>query len=274
MFVDRAWSEIAARRSVSDFKQITTYSVTGGLTFNVVPPGGEIKHGQLGSESYTNQVNTRGVMLGLDRRDIINDDLGALTGVSRRMGRAAAIGINKDFWGVFLNNSSFFTAGRNNVSTGAGSVLSLAGLEAANTKFMLQTDPDGNIQGTMPAILLVPPALLATAQTLMTSAGVNATTTANTPLPDGNIWAGRFRVVSSPYMQDSTLTGSGAAFWYLLADPQDVPVIEIAFLNGVETPTVENAEADFGMLGVAMRAYLDWGVAFQEYRGGVRSAGS
>jgi hypothetical protein len=60
----------------------------------------------------------------------------------------------------------------------------------------------------------------------------------------------------------------------LLADPNDIPVIEVAFLNGQEAPTVESADADFGMLGVAFRGFHDFGASLQEYRAGVRSAGS
>ena len=126
--------------------------------------------------------------------------------------------------------------------------------------------------GTMPAILLVPPALWATGAQLMQSTGLNNGATSATP--DANVWANKFRLNTSAYMQSAALTGNSATAWYLLADPGDVPTIETAFLNGNETPTVETADADFGMLGIAMRAFLDYGIAFQEYRGGVRSAGA
>jgi phage major head subunit gpT-like protein len=272
--VDSAWRQFAAVRSVNDFKQISTYSLTGGLTFDKVPAGGEIKHGQVAAETYTNQIDTYGRMLGLDRRDLINDDLGALTNVSRRLGRGGALKLNDVIWTVFLNNSAFFTSGRLNVSTGAGSALSLAGLDAANAKFLTQTDPDGNPMGATPKILLVPPALWSAAQTLMSSTALvsGATTTPGTP--SNNVWAGMFRVVTSPYMQNSNYTGNSSAAWYLLADPNDIPVIEVAFLNGQEAPTVESADADFGMLGVAFRGFHDFGASLQEYRAGVRSAGS
>jgi phage major head subunit gpT-like protein len=272
--VDPAWRQITAIGTANDFKAITTYSLTGNLTYEKVAPGGEIKHGQLGAETYTNQIDTYGKMLGLDRRDIINDDLGALTNVSRRLGRGGALKINDVFWSTFLNNSTFFTAGRNNVSTGAGSALSLAALDTANQKFMGQTDPDGYPLGVMPKILLVPTALEVTAKTLMSSTNVvsGATTTPGTP--STNVWAGAFRVVSSPYMSNSSFTGYSAAAWYLLADPNDLPVIEMRFLNGQESPTVESVDTDPGMLGVAFRGYHDFGPALQEYRAGVRSAGS
>jgi hypothetical protein len=125
----------------------------------------------------------------------------------------------------------------------------------------------------MPRILLVPPALEVTAQTLMSSTMLTIGS-GTAAAPSTNVWAGKYRVVSSPYMQDSTLTGNSATGWYLLADPNDLPVIEVAFLNGVETPIVEEADSDFSMLGRAFRGYYDIGVAFQEYRAGAKSAGA
>ena len=38
--------------------------------------------------------------------------------------------------------------------------------------------------------------------------------------------------------------------------------------------TVDTAEADFNQLGIGMRGYVDFGVNLQEFRAGVRSAGS
>jgi hypothetical protein len=224
--------------------------------------------------SYTNQVDTYARMLGLDRRDLINDDLSAFAGIARRLGRGGAIALNKLFWGIFLNNSSFFTAGRNNLITGGGTTLQLSQLDALNQKFLLQTDPDGNILGVTPRILLVPPALAVTAQTLMSSTMVASGATTAPGIPTNNPWAGKFTVVTSAYMQDSTLTGNSATAWYLLASPDDLPVIEVAFLNGQQTPTVEESDSDFGMLGRAFRGYFDLGVSLQEYRAGAKSAGA
>jgi hypothetical protein len=50
-------------------------------------------------------------------------------------------------------------------------------------------------------------------------------------------------------------------------------VIEVAFINGQEAPTIETADADFNVLGVQMRGYHDFGVALQDPRGGVRMKG-
>ena len=271
MAVDQTPMRISAIRSVRDFKTITTVSLTGDLQFQQVGPDGEIKHGTLGEETYSNKADTYARMLAITRTDIINDDLGALTAVPRRLGRGAMLMLNHIFWIEFLNNSTFFTTARGN-SNEAVADMTIGGLKATEVMFMSQTDPDSKPLGIQPEIILVPTALKAAALTLMNSERlIDGTATA--VQGDANIWRGRFRVESSPYMHNSAYTGYSAAAWYMLADPAVMPVIEIAALNGRVEPTVETADADFNVLGVQMRGYSDVGVNLQEYRGGVRADG-
>lgn len=272
--VEGAWRQISAIRPVRDFRTHNSYSLTGDLQYEEVGSTGEIKHGTLGDEAYTNKADTYAKMLAISRTDIINDDLSAFQRVPQRLGRGAGLKINDIFWTIFLNNSSFFASGNNNVSTGGGSALDTGGaaINAAEVIFAAQTDPDGKPLGLMPRILLVPPTLANTAAALM---GSQRITGGNDPgVVDGNVYQGRYRVVSSVYMENSSYTGNSAAAWYLLCDPMDLPVIETVFLNGREAPVVESADADFNTLGIQVRGYHDFGVALQEKRGGVRSAGS
>ena len=272
--VEQNLTKIAAKRSVSDFKTITSYSLTGDMMFQEIPPGGLIKHGTLGEVAYTNQAKSYGRMLGIDRRDLINDNAGAYSTVNKRLGRGGALKLNNVGWGTFLNNAAFFTAGNGTALTGGGSALSLAGLTAAEAAFRTLRDPDGNLMGVAPMTLLVPTALRATAWTLMNGTITVGTPAGNALAPNSNPFAGMFDVVDSAYLQDSTLTGYSPTAWYLLADPNDAPVIELCFLNGVEMPTVESTDADFNQLGIQVRGYWDFGASLQEYRGGVRSAGA
>jgi hypothetical protein len=48
--------------------------------------------------------------------------------------------------------------------------------------------------------------------------------------------------------------------------------MEVAFLNGVRTPTVEQAEADFNVLGIQVRGHFSFGVAKAEGRACYRMA--
>jgi len=270
--VESTWRDIAALRSVRDFKQISSYSLTGGFVYEEIAPGGELKHATVGETAYTNQAKTYGRMFGIDRRDLINDDLDALTAVPRRLGRGGALKLNDVFWAEFLNNAGFFAAGNSNYAEGVGTALGIDALTQAETMFLDQTDPDGHPLAVAPVILLVPNGLYVPATQVMNSTELrDPSSTKKTPV--ANPHAGKFRPVRSSYLSNPKYTGASGLAWYILADPADMPVIEVAFLNGQQQPTVESADADFNNLGIQMRGYHDFGVAKQEPRGGVKMKG-
>jgi phage major head subunit gpT-like protein len=280
MGVENVWQEMAAIRSVTDFKAVTTYSLTGDFTYRKLEPGGEITHGTAGEVSYTNQADTFARMFAIDRRDIINDDLGAFTGILKRMGRGGALAINHEFWTLlFQQRATFFTAARGNAASGADSVLSIDGLTAAEILFLSMTDPDGKPLGLAPAKLVVPVNLKRTALGLMNSTAVMTVqeTTAGlgtvTTRPTANTFQGDFQILVSSYMANASY-GNSSTRWMLLANPNDMAIMEVCFLNGQRVPTIDQADADFNRLGIQMRAYHDFGVAMQEYRAGVCMEGA
>ena len=270
--VERTWRNICAIRNFSDFKEATSYRLIGKDQYEPVAPGGELKHGTLGEETYTNKVDTYGLMLTIDRRDIVNDDLGAITLVPRKLGRGSGLKVNDVFWREFLDNATFFSGGNDNFIDGADSALGINALTLAEVKFLNQTDSDGKPIGVMPAVVLVPTALSAMATVLYKSLEIRETT-ASTKYPVANPHAGKFRVEVSRYLSNAQYAGNSDKAWYLLADPNDLPVIEVAFLNGQEAPTIETAEADFNVLGVQMRGFHDFGARKQDPRGGVKVKG-
>jgi len=270
--VETAWREIAATRPVRDFKAITSYRLTGDMTYAEVGPDGELTHGTVGEASFTNQAKTYGRMFAVTRQDQINDDLGALTQLPQRIGRGGALAFNNIFWAAFMDNATFFASGNANYSTGAATALGVDAYTAAEKLFFDQTDPDGEPIALSPAVLLVPNGLNVTAQQLMSSMEMRDTT-ATTKSLTKNPHAGKAKVVRSAYLSNAAFTGYSALAWYLLANPLDMPVIEAVFLNGKQEPTVETAQADFNVLGIQMRGYHDFGVALQEHRAGVKFKG-
>ena len=270
--VERTWRNIAAIRSVTDFKTVTSYRLTGNDQYERVAPGGEIKHGTLGEETYTNKADTYALMLAIDRTDIINDDLGAITTVPRKLGAGSGKTINDIFWKTFIANSAFFAAGNNNFISGADTVLGIDGLTKAEVTFMDQVDSAGKPLGVMPAILLVPTSLSAVGSQLFKSMELRDNGS-SAKYPVSNPHQGKFRVEVSRYLSNAAYTGNSSKAWYLLAGAEDLPVIEVAFLNGQEAPTIETAEQSFNRLGIQMRGYHDFGVALQDPRGGVKAKG-
>ena len=262
--VESSWRSISSVRSVNDFRSVTSYRLNGGMKFQKVANGGEIKNAGLSDESRTISAETYGIMTSVTRTDLINDDLGALTAAPQRLGRGGALALNDLFWASFQDDSSFFTTARGNKKTTAGA-LTLANLKAIATMFRKLKDPDGNPVAVEPRVLLVPADIeLAAAEIMGSSLLISGNTTA---APNVNVLAGRYQVVSTSYL-------SSAEDYYLLASPADLPVMEVAFLNGVQSPIVETAEADFNTLGVQMRGYFDFGVARAEYLAGVKADAS
>lgn len=270
MYAEESWRRITAIRSVSDFKTVTSYSMTGDNQYVKLAPGGKIEHGTLGDETYTNAADTYARILGIDRRDLINDDLGAFSQVGRRLGRGGKLKLLDVFWTEFMGNAStFWAAGRGNYDDGTDTAFGNDGLTAADVIWQAKTDPDGKPLGAMAKILLVPPGHRIAALRLMSSQSFGTTGEEG----ERNPWAGMFEVVSSVYLANSSYTGYSALAWYMLADPNDIPTIETCFLNGQEMPTVETVELDSDRLGMAMRAYHDFGVSKQEFRGSLKLKG-
>ena len=162
-----------------------------------------------------------------------------------------------------------------NVLTGGTSVLSAASLGLGQTVFRKQTDPDGSPLGITPAILLVPPELEIAAINLVSATAFNTGGSSTTDqVPNKNPWFGRFKVVVASYLSNASYTGYSTTAWYMVASPDDLPLIEVAFLNGRAVPIIESADADFNALGIQFRGFHDFGIATQEYRAGMRAAGA
>jgi len=274
-----SWQRFCRTASATDFKTITRYRLTAGPgesgRLEEVGAGGEIKHGTLKESSETNSLRTYAKMLTITRQDLINDDLGALQDIPKILGRLAAVNLERRVYTLLLaNTGSFFASGNSNYLSGGSSALALSALDSALKKMIEQTDPSGEPVLIQPSILLVPPALAATARQILNSQLLTGSTTANTLLPSGNPFQGQLEPVVSPYLSTAIgLTGASDTAWYVLTGPSDFSAFEVCFLNGQQSPTVEDAEADFNVLGVQFRCFHDFGVSQGNYRGGVKSAG-
>jgi len=273
-YIEDAWRQICKIASVNDFKEHSRYRMTGAFKFEQVGPDGELKHGKLDEMKYGQKADTHGIMFALTRQMIINDDMGAFTDIPRQIGMGAAEAIADAVWGLLLSNpNSFFSAGNKNYLDGADTALSVDSLTAAEVLFSGQTKPNGRPLGIGASILLVPTALKVAAQLLMSSVLLNETTTANKGKPANNPHVGKFGVVSSAYLANASFAGASSKAWYLFADPNRLPALEVAFLNGVDRPTVEKTDADFNTLGIQFRGYIDFGVREQDYRGAIKLKG-
>ncbi|MCC7193368.1 MAG: Mu-like prophage major head subunit gpT family protein [Phycisphaeraceae bacterium] len=268
------WRSFAAIRSVADFKTNTTIrpSFTGGL--EQVAPGGELKHGRVGEWTASYKIDTYGKLLGIDRRDLINDDLGVFAEASAAMGKAAMRKLNDLVFSVLLANANnFFGAGNGNYISGVDSALNFDSLANAIKAMLGQKDEEGNDLDLRPAVLLVPPALETLARALLESEYIQAAVN----LPTGNSLRNVVKLEVEPRLANTTKFGNLAsnAHWYLFAPPA-ATVMVVAFLNGQQNPTIEyqGLEANINTLAAHWRVYHDFGSALVDPRAGVRSKGT
>lgn len=273
---DNAWSEISQKKSVPDFKQITSYRLLDDMEYEELGPAGTIKSGSITEESYTRQARTYAKLFTLERTQIINDDMSSFDDLRNRVGRGAAKKLAKVFWTAWVNNGSFFTSARTNYISGATTNLALdgVGLGLGVAQFRKMTSPSGDGTkrvgaGLRPEILLVPPELEAFAETLYRSTNIAAVKAS-----DANIYANKYRPVVAWQLSDSAYTGYSTTAWYLLSAPSGYPTAVVSFLDGVETPTVEQVDLTADQLGILIRGYHDFGVDMAEYLGGLKSKGA
>jgi hypothetical protein len=166
--VDMTPLQISRIRSVRNFQQITTVSLTGAGMLEQLGPGGQIRHKALGEQSYTNQADTYAGMLTITRKDLINDDLSVLTDAPMKLGLGAGRKLNDIFWTEWLGGegAGFWAAGNNNLNSGAADA-TIGGLTATEVIFMNQTDYDSTPLGVMPWAIVCPTALKAAFIALM-----------------------------------------------------------------------------------------------------------
>ena len=266
---ERVWERIAkVNPSVQNFKEYETYAKVSQLKMSRLAPDGKIKHGAVGDEKFDNQLDTFAIMLGIPRKAFIDDDIGILSSLALDFGVGAAETLNDVFWTEFQDDAAFFTTALGNLTSGAGGAMAEASLKAAFTKFRTYTKTVNGIATPigMPAkFILTGPTLEWTVNEWMK--GTVRVTGSTTPVVAANLLAGQAEPLVSRYITSTTA-------WYLLADPVRRPTMEVGFLRGKTRPTVEEVEPDADMLGVAMRAYWDFGARKQVPQGGLKVAGA
>ncbi len=275
--------QISYIATTGDFKEMAHYQFEMDGTLAVVDDGADIPHVSLKETEYKNKLQTRGALVALTRQMIINDDLEAFLRIPQEFGRKAGQTLEYVTFTKLLENlATIFTTARKNR---LASHLDIGGLNAASKVFGEQKDRSGGFTLVQPAFVLTAPALAAAAKTLFTSTTVNETTAAGKPSPVDNPWTGAFKPLSSPYISGAfsfdvdteserkTYSGNDKG-WLLLADPLDVALLEIAFLNGQRNPIIESGEMDFNKLGMAWRCIFDFGVGLLDPTAAVYSEGA
>lgn len=258
---------LAEKLSANDFKQHTGIKLGGLGTMEKVQNGGEIKSGTMSEEYFNYRVNTVGKLIGLTREMLVNDDLGGFTRLAENLGRSAYNTREHDFWALVLaNTDDFFGSGNSNL---IDDVLDIDGIAVAEQTLMEQTAIDGTPANIMGKYLVCPPSLGSTARAIYSGQKVVGGTTV---IPDANVFEDVYQPVVTPYLSNTSVNASASdTGWYLFSDT--VRPFGISYLNGNETPVVEEVAPQAGFLGRVWQGYYDYGTCQVEYRGGVFSSG-
>jgi hypothetical protein len=268
------WSRFCARGSVSDFRAHNRYRVGSLGNLEVVNEHGEFTNKSIpDGEKSSISANTKGYIINLTRQAIINDDLNAFVSLAASLGRAARRTVEADVYATLALNSgngplladgkALFHADHGNL-IGTGTVPSVASIDAMRVLMASQKDVGGNdFLDLRPSVMVAPIGLGGTMR-VINDAQYDPDTANKLQRP--NSVRGLFAdIVDTP-----RLTGTG---YYAFASAGEAPVLEVAFLDGNDTPFLE-LENGFTVDGARWKVRLDYGVAGIDYRGAVRNPGA
>jgi HK97 family phage prohead protease len=249
--------------NLSDFKPSSRIALSTFGDLDVVPELGEYKYGTFSDSRETLTLRTYGKLFGISRQAIINDDVEAFTKIPMHMGRAAARMVGDEVYaitsgagptmsdgGALFNSTAITTAGGHANLITAGAAPSVTTLGVGFTRMAVVTDvAGGNVLNIKPRYLIVSASLEASARVLV-AAQYDPAATLGTMTP--NPYQGRLTVVADPRL-DAIASG---APWFLASDPRMFPTIQVGFLDGQQSPYLEQQEG-FTQDGVIFKVRLD-----------------
>jgi len=263
----RRWTK---QSTAPDFKTLSRVRIGEFPVFEELPEGGQIRYGSVeeGKEQYAIATYAKGVLI--DRRVIINDDLGAIDQMFTGIGVQAAVLENKTVYTILNSNpnmsdgTALFHANHGNLA-GAGGAISITTLDAGAMAMMKQKGLDGATPlNIAPRFLIVP-----VSQRLKAFQYTNVPQIIVSKQADVNPFAGQLEVIT-----DAMLDTSSTTAWYLAADPNMIPTIEYAYLEGAQGPQVERVDNPDDTLGVKIKAWLDFGATAIDWRGLYKNPGA
>ena len=232
--------------------------------------GAEYKTGDLKESQEYYRIAKYGRILSLTYEMIVDDDLRAFARIPGMFGASAARLYADLVYGIFSSNpkmsdgNALFSAAHNNlVSTGtAPSTDSLTDMRVMLRK---QTGLGGETLDLQPRTVLLPLELETNAEIILRS-----TALPQADMSSGvyNPWANRLTPIADPRLSAQSTTA-----WYMLADPRQIDFIEMAFLDGQETPTIEE-DQDFDTDTFRYKARTAAGVGVMDWRGVVKNPGA
>lgn len=261
----KTYEQWTRKGQLSDFKIAHRVGMGGFSALRQVREGAEYKYVTTGDKQATIALATYGELFSITRQAIINDDLNMLTDVPMKLGRAAKSTIADLVYAILTSNpkistdnvSLFDKAKHANVLESAA--MDVASLDKARQLMRVQKEGERHLN-IRPAFVLVPTAMESVANQVIRSSSVKG----------ADINAGIINpvkdfatVIAEPRLDDNSQTT------FYLAASKGSDTIEVAYLNGVDTPYIDQMEG-FSVDGVTTKVRIDAGVAPVDHRGLVK----
>ena len=261
------WRQISRGRSATDFRTLHSITAGGDFELKTVNENGEYLQSKITDEANGLKLAKYGRQINLTFEAVINDDMGVFERLPADFARAAATLESKIAWGLIRSNAkagdgkALFHADHSN--TAGAAAISVASV-GAGRKAMWEQRPAGSVDKddfieVEPNLLFVPPAL-------ETAAGQFVAEATPTKVSDAN----PFRTSVTPVTEARLGASAGGddAKWYLFSS--DLPVLEHAYLDGYEAPTVQTKDG-MNPDGVNMVARHIFAATIAEFRGAYRN---
>lgn len=258
-YAPKTYEPLTRYTEAPDFKPIQRTQLGDAPTLVKVGEGGEITYGTIGDAKEVYTLATYARIIAITRQVLINDDLNAFTRIPSQYGIAAAQLQSDLVWLQLTSNPNMgdsialFHASHGNL--GSAGAISVTTLGAGRAAMRLQTGLNGMKINLQPKYLVVPTALETLADQYVTSQFL-----ANQPSAT-NPFAGRMQVITEPRLDTAS-----ASNWYMAADPSQIDMLEMAFLQGQQGVYVET-KIGFDVDGVEMKARLDCAAKVIDWRG-------
>jgi phage major head subunit gpT-like protein len=252
-----------------DFKGVTRAQLGDAPSLEKVNRAGEFKRGTIADGKETFALASYGKILGFTRQSVINDDLDALTRLPMLFGRAAADLESDLVWaqitanGLMGDGIALFDVNthKNYVST-SGATISDTTLNLARIAMRTQKGLNGRYLNLTPKFCLVPVAKETVAKRYF------ATEVRPDKADNVNPFAGTMEVIAEP-----RLDAAGTNPWYVAASPDQVDIIELAYLQDQQGVYLETRQG-FDVDGMELKARLDVAAKVIDYRGLYCNAGA
>jgi hypothetical protein len=267
----KAWARQGA--STSDLKPINRIRYSESANPEMVPEGANYKEKTMSDEreSYTPAKN--GNLFTVSWETIVNDDLDAISRTPQMHGNACARLVNRSVYQVLIQNATMgdgqalfsvsHASGANYVAQGSGAAPGVTTLNTAFRLMLLQRGLNSDaILALQPRYLIVPANLSGTALELVNSISYNASGNNEGVKNIYGVGGPRqLQVIVEPQLDLGVTTQ-----WFLSADPSQVDTVEVTFLQGEETPQLDQ-EWDFDRDVYKYKVRQTFGVKAIDWRG-------